>query len=283
MTIICALAAILIWSSLASLSVSLAGIPPLMLIGCSLLIGGALSVPWRRHWNLDWKTISVGCYGMLLYHLLFVLALRNAPPVNANIVHYSWPMLIVLLSPVVLKEFRLEAVHWICALIGFGGAGLAITSASTTGFFQWEWGYLFAFAAALVWSTYSLALKRMANSSTADVGLACLISGGIAIGLHFLFEPTPILQPLQFLQISLLGLGSMGGAFYLWAYALKSGDPRVIGVMANATPLISSALLVANGYGSFTWSLAFSAILVSAASLLVLLKMPRKSLKFQEG
>ena len=108
MTIICALAAILIWSSLASLSVSLAGIPPLMLIGCSLLIGGSLSVPWRRNWNLNWKTILVGCYGMLLYHLLFILALRNAPPVNANIVHYSWPMLIVLLSPIILKKYRLR-------------------------------------------------------------------------------------------------------------------------------------------------------------------------------
>ncbi|SFH72038.1 Permease of the drug/metabolite transporter (DMT) superfamily [Collimonas sp. OK307] len=282
MTIICALAAILIWSSLASLSVSLAGVPPLMLIGCSLLIGGMLSVPWKRHWNLNWKTISVGCSGMLLYHLLFILALRNAPPVNANIVHYSWPMLIVLLSPIVLKKFRLEAVHWICALIGFGGAGLAIASASTTGLFQWESGYFFAFAAALVWSTYSLMLKRMANSSTADVGLACLLSGGIAIGLHFLFEPTPTLQPMQFLQIALLGLGSMGVAFYLWAYALKSGDPRVIGVMANATPLISSALLVANGYGSFSWPLVFSAVLVSTASLFVVLRIPSKSPQLQE-
>ncbi len=281
MTILCALAAILIWSSLASLSVSLAAVPPLMLIGCSLLIGGALSLPWRRHWSLDWKTIAVGCYGMLLYHLLFILALRHAPPVNANVVHYSWPMLIVLLSPLVLKECRLETVHWICALIGFSGAGLAIASASTTGLFQWEWGYSFAFGAALVWSTYSLALKRMANSSTADVGLACLLSGGIAIGLHFLFEPTPILQPSQLLQIALLGTGSMGVAFYLWAHALKSGDPRVIGVMANATPLISSAVLVANGYGSFTWSLVLSAMLVSMASLLVLLKTPFKSLQLK--
>jgi len=282
MTTVCALAAILIWSSLASLSVSLAGIPPLMLIGCSLLIGGSLSLPWRRNWNLNWKTISIGCYGMLLYHLLFILALRNAPPVSANIVHYSWPMLIVLLSPVVLKNFRLEVAHCICALIGFGGAGLAIVSASNAGSVQWQWGYLFAFAAAVVWSTYSLALKRMTKTSNADVGFACLLSGAIALGLHFLFEPTPIPPPLQFLEIALLGLGPMGGAFYLWAYALKSGNPMVIGVMANAIPLISSALLVAIGYGLFTWALGFSAILVSTASLFVFLKYPIRSPQFQQ-
>ena len=36
----------------------------------------------------------------------------------------------------------------------------------------------------------------------------------------------------------------MGAAFYLWDVAMKRGDPRVVGVLAYATPLLSTALLL---------------------------------------
>jgi drug/metabolite transporter (DMT)-like permease len=265
------LAAILIWASLATLGVSLTAVPPLFLIGSSLLIGGALSIPWAKRWNLRTTVVGVGCCGMLLYHLLFILALRHAPPVSANLVHYSWPMLIVLLSPLALRGFRLRPLHVVCAATGFSGAALAIAGGRNDATVQWEWGYVFAAAAALVWSTYSLALKRMAASTTADVGLACLLSGAIALGLHSLFEPSANLQAFQYLQILLLGVGPMGAAFYLWAFAMKRGDPRTIGVLANATPLLSTGLLLACGYGRISTALILATALVSAASLLVLL------------
>jgi drug/metabolite transporter (DMT)-like permease len=272
--LVAASAAILIWSSLATLGVSLTAVPPLLLIGSSLLIGGALSIPWARRWNLRLTTVGVGCYGMLLYHLLFMLALRNAPPVTANLVHYSWPMLIVLLAPVALPGFRLRALHVLCAIVGFSGAALAIAGDRAGGSAHWHWGYAFAAAAAVVWSTYSLALKRMAASTTADVGLACIVSGVIALGLHALIEPTLNLQAATYLRIVLLGAGPMGAAFYLWAYALKRGDPRVIGVLANATPLLSTGLLVASGHGTVSTVLVVATALVSAASVLVLLAPP---------
>jgi drug/metabolite transporter (DMT)-like permease len=274
MALAAALAAILIWSSLASLGVSLTAVPPMFLIGSSLLVGGVLSIPWAKRWNLRWTTVGVGCYGMLLYHLLFVLALRNAPPVSANLVHYSWPMLVVLLSPLALRGFRLRWLHVACAIVGFSGAALAIAGGRTDGPIHWEPGYAFAAAAAVVWSTFSLALKRMAASGTADIGLACILSGAIALGLHAAIEPAVNLQLAQYLRILLLGVGPMGAAFYLWAYALKRGDPRIIGVLANATPLLSTGLLVASGYGAVTTALALATALVSAASLLVLLAPP---------
>jgi drug/metabolite transporter (DMT)-like permease len=122
-----------------------------------------------------------------------------------------------------------------------------------------------------VWSTFSLALKRMGASSTADVGLACILSGAMALGLHVVIEPSAELDAAQVLRILLLGAGPMGAAFYLWAYALKRGDPRVIGVLANATPLLSTGLLVASGHGTLSTALILATALVSAASLVVLL------------
>jgi drug/metabolite transporter (DMT)-like permease len=267
----CAIAAILLWSSLATLSVSLSGVPPLFLIGVSLCLGGMLSLPWARHWTLRWKSVAIGCYGMLAYHLLFVLALRNAPPLSANLVHYTWPMLIVLLSPLFKPGSRIHAVHVLSAVCGFIGATLAIMGGTGSESIEWAWGYGAALAAALVWSTYSLAISRVGTTSTADVGLACLLSGGACLLLHTLFEPTVDLSKAQSLSLMSLGIGPMGAAFYLWAYALKRGDPRVIGVLANATPLLSTGMLTAAGLGSITATLIVAALLVSAASLLVVM------------
>lgn len=270
MAVLCAIAAILIWSSLATLGVSLAGIPPFLLIGSALFIGGLLSLPWARQWNWRWSTIGIGCYGMLLYHLLFIQALRSAPPVSANLVHYLWPMLIVLLSPLVLRGTRLRAMHIACAVMGFAGVVLAITGGGTVGTVAWNRGYAFALGAAVVWSTYSLALKRMGSATTADVGLACLLSGGMALVLHAALEPSVPLQASQIAGIVALGIGPMGVAFYLWSFSLRHGDPRVIGVLANATPVLSTAMLVATGKDTLSGALVGSALLISAASLLVL-------------
>ncbi|MEJ8825290.1 hypothetical protein WKW80_25230 [Variovorax humicola] len=111
MPLLAALAAILMWSSLATLTVSLAGIPPLFLTGLSLFIGGALSIPWVRSWSLNGRALAVGTYGQLAYHVLYIVALRCAPPANANLVHYAWPSLILLMSPFAGKGMKLRGVH----------------------------------------------------------------------------------------------------------------------------------------------------------------------------
>jgi drug/metabolite transporter (DMT)-like permease len=58
----------------------------------------------------------------------------------------------------------------------------------------------------------------------------------------------------------------MGTAFYLWDIAMKHGDPRVIGVLAYATPLLSTALLVfATGRAPSVSLAAATALVVAAA------------------
>jgi len=150
MSLAVATAAILIWSSLATLSVNLNGVPSLFLMGSTSLLGGLLSLPWARRWNLSPSIIAIGAGGQFFYHLLYFIALRTAPAVNANLVHYTWPMLIVLLAPLVIKGTRLRPVHVACAVVGFVGAALAISDRTTLTEFAWSLGYAYAFAAAMV-------------------------------------------------------------------------------------------------------------------------------------
>jgi len=66
--------------------------------------------------------------------------------------------------------------------------------------------------------------------------------------------------------IALLGLGPLGGAFFLWDAALKRGDARQIGVLSFLTPLLSTlTLLTLRGEAPSASVLLAAAMIVTAA------------------
>ena len=234
---------ILLWASLATLVTKLTHVPPLFLLAVTLLAGGSLSVFRYRSWSFDWRLLVFGVSGIFGYHFLLIMAFRLTEPVAANLLNYLWPLLIVVLTPLLLRGFQLTARHLLGALMGFAGAYVLIgSSPSATGESSIV-GYLMALAAAFVWAGYSLLSKRFVMMSTASVGLFCLISGALALLLHLLTEPAFSLNLGDGWRLLLLGLGPMGVAFYSWDAGLKVGDPRVIGTLSYMTPLLSTLLL----------------------------------------
>ncbi|HZV92712.1 MAG TPA: DMT family transporter, partial [Caldimonas sp.] len=171
-----ALGAIALWSTLASFGVALARVPPFLLTGLALLVGSLPAWPLARHWRVSASTLLLGVCGLFGFHFLLFVALRTAPPVEANLVNYLWPLLIVVLAPVVLPGLSLRPVHVVAALTGFAGAAMAILGGHGLdhGF---AWGYVAALGSALIWALYSLLTRRVADFPTAAVGLFALVSG----------------------------------------------------------------------------------------------------------
>jgi drug/metabolite transporter (DMT)-like permease len=267
------LGAIFLWASLASLATLLSNVPPFLLTGIGLIIGALVSLPALRSgitpWKIPVKTLLIGVYGLFGYHFMLFLALQTAPAVEANLVNYLWPLLIVLLSPIFTKSLSLNFRYVLAALSGFAGAVLAITSGgSGFGFSSIEVGYFFALAAAVIWATYSLATTKVPRFPTPAIGLFALVSGVLAIGAHFLFEPAASISAGDWLLLLVLGVGPLGGAFYLWDAALKIGDPRRIGLLAFLTPLLSTALLVVVSGNSLSWQLLVATGLIVGGALL---------------
>ncbi len=100
------LTAIVMWSLLAALTVATGRIPPFQLLAMTFAIGACIGPAtwlWRpgaiaalsRQPALVW---AVGVGGLFGYHALYFLALRLAPPAEAGLLNYLWPLLIVLLS-----------------------------------------------------------------------------------------------------------------------------------------------------------------------------------------
>jgi drug/metabolite transporter (DMT)-like permease len=264
-----ALGAVVLWGSLAALGVSLSHLPPFLLTGIGLLIGSLVSLPLSKFklndLKVSKKALAVGVLGLFGYHAALFAALQNAPSVQANLVNYLWPLLIVVLAPLFIKGTNLSASQVVAALVGFAGAALAILSGSelVSGF---AIGYVFAFVAAIIWSTYSLLSKRVAFR-TAAVGTFGFVSGLMAIAAHLLFEPQAQLALSDWPLLVLLGLGPLGLSFYLWDYALKTGNPQRVGLIAFLTPLISTALLLLVTGIPLSPLLAIAAVMIIAAAL----------------
>jgi drug/metabolite transporter (DMT)-like permease len=266
-----ALGAIALWASLASLGVALAQVPPFLLTGLALLIGSVPAWPHWRQWRVGGRALALGIYGLFGFHFLLFIALRHAPAVEANLVNYLWPLLIVVLAPLWLSQVRLRPAHWLAALLGFAGAALAILGGrQLSGGFAW--GYLPAAGSAFIWASYSLATRRLSERGepfpTAAIGLFGLVSGLLSLACHAGLEPSVSLSAGDAVLIALMGLGPLGAAFFLWDRALKGGDPRTIGVLSYLTPLASTALLTLTTGRALTPSLALAALMIVGAALL---------------
>ena len=197
-----------------------------------------------RQWRVPSSTLALGVYGLFGFHFLLFVALRHAPPVEANLVNYLWPLLIVVLAPLFLPGMHAAAGAHRAAVAGFAGAALAIVGgAKLSGGFAW--GYLAALGSAFIWASYSLLTQRVAHFPTAAIGLFGLVSGLLALACHALLEPSVELSTARLAADRAVGLGPLGAAFFLWDAALKRGDPAAIGILSYLTPLASTLLLVA--------------------------------------
>ncbi|MCU0930643.1 MAG: DMT family transporter [Serpentinimonas sp.] len=271
-----ALGAIGMWGALAALGVALSHVPPFLLTGLGLLVGSLIALPLSRFqwalWRVPLPTLLLGVYGLFGFHFLLFVALRHAPAVEANLINYLWPLGMVVMAPLFLPALRLRGAHVVAALLGFAGAAVAILGRSGAGLdgmaLEWHWGYLLALASAFVWSSYSLLTRRVPPFPTSAIGGFALVSGVLALLCHAWLEPRVVLSGTDWALIFLLGLGPLGGAFFLWDAALKAGDPRRIGLLAFLTPLLSTALLVVLSGQPLRWSIALAALMIVGAAVL---------------
>jgi drug/metabolite transporter (DMT)-like permease len=267
-----AILTITLWSFLAFLGSQLSRVPPFLLVGIALTTGGLIGIRHISSWRVPLATFALGVYGIFGYHFLLFSAFQIAPAVEANLMNYLWPLLIVLLIPLILTGQRLRPHHLIGILIGLVGAALIVTGGRMSLDIAHLKGYLMAAAAAFIWSSYSLLTKRVAAFPTAAVAGFCFFSGILSLGVYFVgspsFEVVQALSLRDWVLLILLGAGPMGLAFFTWDAALKRGDPRIIGSLSYITPLTSTSLLVLVGGRTFTWISGLAMILIFMGAMI---------------
>jgi drug/metabolite transporter (DMT)-like permease len=270
------LTAILMWSLLAVLTVATGKIPAFQLAAMTFAIGALVGfLTWvgrpgvigaLRQPPLAW---IVGVGGLFGYHALYFLALRFAPPAEAGLLNYLWPLLIVLFSSLLPGE-RLAPHHIVGALLGLVGTVLLFAGNSSGGFAPGQLpGLIAAFVAAFVWAAYSVMSRKLKAVPTDAVAGFCAVTALLATLMHGIVEVTVWPETTaQWLAIIALGVGPVGAAFYAWDIGMKRGDIRVLGAASYATPLFSTAFLILAGFAKPSASIAIAAVLIAGGGLI---------------
>jgi drug/metabolite transporter (DMT)-like permease len=270
------LTAILMWSLLAVLTVATGKIPAFQLAAMTFLIGALVGfLTWIGRPNAIGSLLQppvawlVGVGGLFGYHALYFLALRLAPPAEAGLLNYLWPLLIVLFSAALPGE-RLAPHHVIGALLGLAGTVLLFAGNRGSGFAAGQVpGLIAAFVAAFVWATYSVLSRKLKSVPTVAVAGFCLAAALLAALMHGMIEVTVWPETTsQWLAIAALGVGPVGAAFYAWDIGMKRGDIRVLGAASYATPLLSTAFLMIAGFAKPTVAIAIAAVLIAGGGLI---------------
>lgn len=267
--------AILMWATLALFATWSRSIPPFQLTAmCFTLASGIGVVLWRRQGGslkqlqLPAAVWALGIYGLFGYHFFYFMALRHAPAVDASLIAYLWPLLIVVFSAQLPGE-RLSWFHIAGAIAGFVGAGLLVTQGQGLSLnADYTIGYLAALICAVTWSSYSVLSRRFGSVPTHAVGAFCLVSALLAWICHFIFEPTVLPTGLAWLSILALGLGPIGLAFFTWDYGVKHGNIKVLGALSYLAPLLSTLLLILCGLAAVSWQLGMACILIVGGAVL---------------
>ncbi|MBN9528528.1 MAG: EamA family transporter [Alphaproteobacteria bacterium] len=269
--------ALLLWACLAVFTTATGAVPPFLLTALSFGVAFLMALTkWLvrgeaigRHLRQPWPVWAVGLGGLFGYHALYFLAIKTAPPVEASLICYLWPLLIVLFSALLAGE-TLAWFHLVGVGAGLAGTVLIVGAKGVAPSTDYLVGYAAALGCAIVWSLYSVLSRRVARDVPTDaVGGFCGATALLALICHLAFETT--VWPAsagEWLAVLALGLGPVGAAFFLWDHGVKQGDIKTLGVAAYATPLLSTLILLATGQGSPSWSLALAAALIVGGAVL---------------
>ena len=276
--------AVLMWATLAALTTLSGSIPPFQLLAMAFAPAFAVGIGlWRReggdirrHFRLPPAVWVLGLYGLFGYHFAYFMALRHAPPVDAGLIAYLWPLLIVLMAALLPGE-RLSGRQVVGALLGFAGAALLVTKGQGLSFDrQYALGSGFALTCALIWSSYSVLSRRAGAVPTSAVGAFCGATAALALACHLIFEETVWPVGWQWAAVLLLGLGPVGAAFYTWDYGVKRGNIQSLGVFAYAAPLLSTLLLITLGLAEASWTLAAACVLIAGGAVVASWRTDRR-------
>lgn len=268
--------AVVLWALLALFTTELSTIPPFQLVSLCFGIASIFSALWItlrgesvvRALRQPIGAWVLGVGGLFGYHFFYFVALANAPAVEASLIAYLWPLLIVLLSAFLPGE-KLKWQHVAGAVLGLAGAFFLVSKGQGLSFDPaFSLGYGAAVICSLLWSGYSVLNRWYRNVPVEAVCGFCAGASLLGFVTHGLVENWVTPAVTQWLAIFGLGLGPVGAAFFVWDHGTKHGDIQILGVAAYGAPLLSTCLLIVFGKASPTPSVLVGCALIVGGAVL---------------
>lgn len=258
------LTAVFFWSITAPVITFAVGVNPFLFLTVDHSIAFSFFViKWfalRQNPIKEFRTLPLwfallGIFALPTHSLTWVIALQQAPPLEATLIIYLWPLLVVLLSTIVLRQ-SLRWHHIGGAVLGlFGMAILLLGRGLTLDHITLMPGHGYALLCALSWSVFAAISAKQTNLSSNIYGLIFFFSA-CGNGLYWwLGAGAPTAPGASLLIVACAAVSSVAG-YALWDFGSKHGNTQLIGVASFLTPVLAAFYLVALGKAVWTPYLA---------------------------
>lgn len=193
---------------------------------------------------------NMGLLGIFLSYLSLFIAINIMSPQKAFIMNYTWPLMMVVLATVFLKE-HMTIIKFIGVLISFIGLVVVVSEGD---FAHWDFsikGTVFALFGAFSYAIYSIKSKKVHYdqllATTAMIIFYFLLSvlGFVGSSLYIVIikgDLTSWIPSMSFSQLGgyiFMGMIPNGLGYYFWMKALHHSDISRISNIIYLTPFVS--------------------------------------------
>lgn len=245
------LSAILLWSTMATVSKLLLGSLDSMLVlfyTCLFstialffinLANGKLKQLKNISMHVFMKMISIGSLGVFFYNLFYFMGTSRLPAQQAFVINDLWPALIIVFSCIFLHE-KCTLGKFFAIFMSFFGV-IIITMNGHADFLKYSslYGILFCLLDAISYAAFSVLNKREKYDN--DLAVFVSYAFGTLLSLIFLLLRGNLIIPTK---LNLLGLAYNGIfcnaiPYLFWVLALAKGNTAIISNLAYLTPCLS--------------------------------------------
>lgn len=263
--------AVVLWASWPALATLAHPTPPFLVLGLSAFIGFAFSYASaaakrqaKSFFAIRKRTMLFVAAALMGNNAFYLAAIMRIGPAEANVVHYLWPVLLVVLASLVHRHLpTLRQAIGIAA--GFSGVAIALSPKMGVGLDIT--GVLLGFFGALTFAVYSV-IRSLARSEINVVGPSLGFAALMAFAFHVVLEPTHLPTTSQWIAIALMGIGPFTLANALWDRATRTGEAATISSFAFLTPLVAISLLAVFGLAVMSTPIIIGAFLAIAGAVL---------------
>jgi len=193
----------------------------------------------------DWfHAVFLGFLGTYLYYILLYFGYAQAQGIEVLILQYSWPIFVVILSVVILKE-RFTGKKLLTIMVGFFGVFLVLTKGN---FAQIHldnfWVDILVILAAFSAASFSVLSKRVHFELYTMITIFFLTATVASFASMILLSEVLLPPKNAIIPILINGFFVNGYSYILWIKALKESEASFVAPFVFLTPIISIFYLI---------------------------------------
>ena len=234
---------------------------------CSILFQRKQMMASEKYTPKEWGVLAVASGSYFWYYFAYAFALRFIPTIEATMINYLFPIMVVVFAVLFFKE-KLTVGKVIAMALGFVGVAIVATNGNLLGFtLSNPVGDLMAFSAACAWGIFSNCGKLMRKNYFLCDFIYIVVGMVLAFGSMMIFSEFRLPNLLSTLLLLWLGFSNLSFGLSLYFNLVRVLPTPVIANSTFLTPIVTIVFIIIFLGESFSVPQLFGAIMIFAGML----------------